>query len=145
MFEESKSYHLKHTQMQPRDPEPYYWIGVIDWTITFRANAELRAKYNQAHINRQIRDTEPLPDGLREEYRNAYGPRIEEGIAALKQAIQLRPVYDDAMAYLNLLYRRKADIVTYESDRKQFLRMADELVDRIMEIKKSRADAPAQP
>lgn len=145
MFEESKSYHLKHTQIQPREPESYYWIGVIDWTMTFRANAELRARYNQAHITRQIRDTEPLPSGLREEYRNAYGPMIDEGIGALKQAIQLNPVYDDAMAYLNLLYRRKADTVVYESERQQLLKMADELVDRVMEIKRSRADAPGRP
>src|SRR5262249_7968595 len=32
-FEESKTYHQKHIQLRPEDPEPYYWIGVIDWTL----------------------------------------------------------------------------------------------------------------
>jgi tetratricopeptide (TPR) repeat protein len=145
MFEESKSYHLKHIQVQPRDPEAYYWVGVIDWTTTFRANAELRAKHNQAHSNRQVRDTEPLPVGLREEYRNAHGPAIDEGIEALIRAIQLKPDYDDAMAYLNLLYRRKADAVETKTEREQLMTVADALVDRVMEIKQKRAGGPSQP
>ena len=33
---------------------------------------------------------------------------IEDGIAELEKALQLRPDYDDAMAYLNLLYRERA-------------------------------------
>ncbi len=31
-------------------------------------------------------------------------------MTALKKAIELKPDYDDAMAYLNLLYRQKADL-----------------------------------
>src|SRR5262249_23407167 len=30
-LEESKSYHQRHIALKPQDPEPYYWIGVIDW------------------------------------------------------------------------------------------------------------------
>jgi tetratricopeptide (TPR) repeat protein len=145
MFQESKSYHLKHAQIRPDDPEPYYWVGVIDWTLSYRANADLRGNYNRANINRQIRDTDPFPATVREEYRNAYGPMIDEGIAALKHAIQLRPVYDDAMAYLNLLYRRKADAVASRGEREQLMKMADDLVDKVMEIKQRRAEAPTQP
>ena len=32
-FEESKTYHMKHIALKPEDPEPYYWVGVIDWTL----------------------------------------------------------------------------------------------------------------
>jgi tetratricopeptide (TPR) repeat protein len=38
MFEESKTYHMKHIALKPEDPEPYYWIGVIDWTLAYRSN-----------------------------------------------------------------------------------------------------------
>jgi len=31
----------KHIDLKPMHPEPYYWIGVIDWTLAFRANGEL--------------------------------------------------------------------------------------------------------
>jgi tetratricopeptide (TPR) repeat protein len=144
-FQESKSYHQKHIALQPKDPEPYYWVGVIDWTLSFRANNEVRAGYNQAHLAHQIKDTEPLPTVVREEYFLKYGSIIDEGIESMKHAIELRPDYDDAMAYLNLLYRRKADAVASPSERDDLLLMADYLVDRVKEIKTKRAERPRQP
>src|ERR1700722_14903660 len=67
-FEESKSYHQKHIELKPNDPQPYYWIGVIDWTLAFRGNGELRAAYNREHVNKQVRDDDPLPPAVRGEY-----------------------------------------------------------------------------
>jgi len=143
-FEESKSYHQKHIELKPNDPEPYYWIGVIDWTLAFRANGELRAAYNREHVNKQVRDTDPLPPALRNEYTGKFGPLVEEGIADLQKAIQIRPDYDDAMAYLNLLYRRKADMVESADERAALLKQADDLVDKVKEIKQKRAEQPQQ-
>src|SRR6266404_4504806 len=101
LFEESKTYHQKHIQLKPEDPEPYYWIGVIDWTLAFRANAEMRKDYNEKNIRKQVKDTDPLPAAIRGEYLAKYGPLIDEGISDLQKAISIRPDYDDAMAYLN--------------------------------------------
>jgi tetratricopeptide (TPR) repeat protein len=139
-FEESKSYHQKHIDLKPNDPEPYYWIGVIDWTLAFRANGELRAAYNKDHVTKQIRDTEPLPASLRGEYASKYGTLVDEGITQLKKSIDIKPDYDDAMAYLNLLYRRKADMVESSEERSGLLKQADDLVDKVKEIKQKRAE-----
>jgi tetratricopeptide (TPR) repeat protein len=141
-FEESKSYHQRHIQLKPDDPEPYYWIGVIDWTLAFRANNEMRLAYNKDNIKRQVKDTDPLPTPIRAEYASKYGPAIEEGITDLQKAISLRPDYDDAMAYLNLLYRRKADMVETADERASLLKQADDLVDKVKEIKQKRAEQP---
>jgi tetratricopeptide (TPR) repeat protein len=142
LFAESKSFHQKHIYLRPMDPEPYYWIGVIDWTLTFRANGLLRTKYNLSVRGRQLSEIEPLPPDLREEYTRQYGATIDEGIDSLKHAIELRLDYDDAMAYLNLLYRRKADTVASESEREQLMKMADDLIDQVKEIKQKRAEQP---
>src|SRR6201997_1183075 len=64
-FEESKSYHQRHIQLKPEDAEPYYWIGVIDWTLAFRANGEARLAYNKDNIKKQVKDTDPLPPAIR--------------------------------------------------------------------------------
>jgi tetratricopeptide (TPR) repeat protein len=141
-FEESKSYHQKHIDLKPNDPEPYYWIGVIDWTLAFRANGELRAGYNREHLNKQVRDTDPLPPSLRAEYAVKYGSLVEEGITNLRKSIEVKPDYDDAMAYLNLLYRRKADMVESAEERAGLLKQADDLVDKVKEIKQKRAEQP---
>jgi hypothetical protein len=66
---------------------------------------------------------------------------IEDGIAELLKALQLRPDYDDAMAYLNLLYRERADLqcddpAAHAAD----LKTADEWVDKTMAVKKAKAE-----
>jgi tetratricopeptide (TPR) repeat protein len=141
-FEESKTYHQKHIQLKPDDPEPYYWIGVIDWTLAFRGNGEMRMDYNKNNIRKQVKDTEPLPTAIRSEYASKYGPLIDEGITDLQKAISIRPDYDDAMAYLNLLYRRKADMVGSKEEREALLKQADDLVDKVKEIKQKRSEQP---
>jgi tetratricopeptide (TPR) repeat protein len=141
-FEESKSYHQKHIQLKPDDPEPYYWIGVIDWTLAFRANGEMRMDYNKNNIRKQVKDTDPLPGAIRSEYASKYGPLIDEGITDLQKAISIKPDYDDAMAYLNLLYRRKADMVESKEEREALLKQADDLVDKVKEIKQKRSEQP---
>ncbi len=108
-FEESKTYHMKHIALKPEDPEPYYWIGVIDWTLTYRANLEMRGTWRLAHAGKPLKDDDPMPPDVRADYIKNNGQLIDEGIDNLKKALELRPEYDDAMAYLNLLLRRKAD------------------------------------
>ncbi len=143
-FQESKTYHQKHIELKPSDPEPYYWIGVIDWTLAFRGNAEMRTEYNKAHINKQIKESDALPAAVRTDFVGKYGQLVDEGIASLQKAIQLRPDYDDAMAYLNLLYRRKADMVESAEERASYQKQADDLVEKVKEIKQKRAEAPQQ-
>ena len=57
------------------------------------------------------RESESEEQRSEEGLRRAEGKEraaIQEGIDSLNKAIQLRPDYDDAMAYLNLMYREKA-------------------------------------
>jgi tetratricopeptide (TPR) repeat protein len=141
-FEESKTYHEKHIALRPQDPQPYYSIGVIDWALAYRGNTEMRADYNKAHINKQVKDTDPLPPDVRTAYTTKYGTMVDDGINSLKKAIELKPDYDDAMTYLNLLYRRKADMVESTAERDQYTKMADDLLDKVKEIKQKRAEQP---
>ncbi len=139
-FEESKSYHQRHIQLKPQDPQPYYSVGVIDWALAYRGNTEMRADYNKAHINKQIHDTDPLPPDVRTAYTEKYGPLVDDGIASLKKAVEINSEYDDAMTYLNLLYRRKADMVDSTAERDGFTKQADDLLDKVKEIKQKRAE-----
>jgi hypothetical protein len=68
-------------------------------------------------------------------------PSITEGIESLNKAIQLRPDYDDAMAYLNLMYREKADVECDDlSARQEDLKTADHWVDQTLLTKKAKAE-----
>lgn len=143
-FEESKTYHERHIQIKPDDPEPYYWMGVIDWTLAWRGNGEMRMDYNKNNTRKQVKDMDPLPASVRTEYATKYGPLVDEGITDLQKAISLKPDYDDAMAYLSLLYRRKADMVESADERASLEKQADDLLDKIKEIKQKRLEQTQQ-
>src|SRR6202011_6096087 len=141
-FEESKTYHMKHIALKPEDPEPYYWIGVIDWTLTYRSNLEMRGKWELANPTKTLKEDDPMPPQVRDEYTKENGQLIDEGIEKLRKALELRPEYDDAMAYLNLLLRRKADEAATPAERADLLKQADALVDKAKEIKQKKMEAP---
>jgi tetratricopeptide (TPR) repeat protein len=144
-FEESKKYHMRHIALKPEDPEPYYWIGVIDWTLTYRSNLETRGTWRLAHPGKPLKDEDPMPLDVRPAYIKENGQLIDEGIDNLKKALELRPDYDDAMAYLNLLLRRKADEAATPDERASLLKQADDLVEKAKEIKQKKMEAPAKP
>jgi len=50
------------------------------------------------------------PKKVMETLKSENGQLVEEGLQYLNQAVANRANYDDAMAYLNLIYRRKADV-----------------------------------
>ena len=140
-MEESKAYHERHIQIKPSDPEPYYWIGVIDWSLAFRGNKDMREEYNKT-AKKTIKDTDPMPAALATQFQQKYGAIADEGIADLQKAMGLRPDYDDAMAYLNLLYRQKSDMETTPEARDADIKLADDLVDKVKAIKQKKMENP---
>jgi tetratricopeptide (TPR) repeat protein len=138
-IEQSKTFHEKHIQLKGDDPEPYYWVGVIDWTLSFRANRDLREEYNKS-AKKQIKENDPLPPAVASQFTQKYADTVNDGIASLQKAIDINPDYDDAMAYLNLLYRQKADMETSADARNGDLQKADELVDRVKAVKQKKAN-----
>src|SRR5947207_1854598 len=84
---------------QPNQAEAYYSVGVIDWTETYQPRMEERSKLG-------LRPDEPLKDKkVCAKLREQGSAAIQDGIDNLNKAIDLRKDYDDAMAYMNLLYR----------------------------------------
>src|SRR3990170_2012989 len=142
-YEESKNYHLKHISLSPGDAEPYYWVGVINWTLANRANLELRQAYNLENPRRQIKDPEPLPENLRAQFAQQHGAMVDEGLQMIEKAVQARPDYADAIAYQSLLLRQKADQVD-ATTRAALEKQADDLLERSRVIKQQAAEKAAK-
>ena len=145
LFNESRSYYQMHIRLEPKDPVPHYCVGVIDWSLAYRGNTLLREEFNKAAwgesgSGKGLNDVDPLPEAVRLEYVRQFGMMVDEGIDSLKQAITLKPDYDDAMDYLNLLYRRKADMAATKSARRNYTRQANKLLFRVREIKMKKAE-----
>ena len=133
-LDQAKEYHQKVTELDPNDPEAYYSIGVIDWTKSYQPRMEERAKLGMKP-DEQLKDKKVCA-ALSAKNSDA----IKDGIENLNKALQLRPDYDDAMAYMNLLYREKADLECEDpAARAADLKTADEWVDKTMATKKEKA------
>jgi len=91
-----------------------------------------------------VKEIDPLPPAVRTVYKQKYGALVDDGIASLKKATEINTEYDDAMTYLNLLYRRKADMVESSAERDTLTKQADDLLDKVKEIKQKRAEQADQ-
>jgi len=134
-FQRAKEYHRKVLVIDPDDAETYYAVGVIDWVESYQPRMEERAKLG-------LKPGEPFFN--RSEcwtLRAKTEDMVKEGIEALTKALSLRHDYDDAMAYMNLMYRERADIQcgnkqAYDAD----IKMADQWVDMTMATKEGKAN-----
>jgi tetratricopeptide (TPR) repeat protein len=137
-MDDAKKYHQMVADLDPNDPEVYYSIAVIDWTQSYQPRLEARAKLGLKPTD-EIKDKKVCAD-LKKAI-DANQAVVEDGIAKLNKAIELRPDYDDAMAYLNLMYRERADLECDNPDaRKADLKTADDWVDKTMAAKKAKAE-----
>jgi tetratricopeptide (TPR) repeat protein len=136
-FDLAKEYDKKASEVDPNDPEPYYSVAVIDWTQTYVPRQEERAK-----LGMKPEDSLPAKDKkVCAEMNEKNAAKVQEGIDNLTKALQLRPDYDDAMAYMNLMYRERADIQCNDpAARAADLKTADEWVDKTMATKKAKAE-----
>ena len=143
-WDDAKKYYRMASDLDPNDPEPYYSVGVIDWTACYQPRMEERAKLGmkpEEHLSASNKDQKKVCAELKD--KNA--PAIQEGIDSLNKAIQLRPDYDDAMAYMNLMYREKADVECDDpATRTDDLKTADHWVDETLRVKKAKAEKAAQ-
>ncbi|HXE76566.1 MAG TPA: hypothetical protein VNN18_13155 [Candidatus Xenobia bacterium] len=139
LFEKSKEYRRKLIAVDPNNPEHYYSIGVIDWTIAYARNQEARAKLGN------LAPDKPLPPRERRALAAVNGPLVEEGQQMLEKALALNPKYLDALAYINLIWRQKADIVETPQEREEALDRADEYFQRYDKLRQELQQAPPTP
>jgi tetratricopeptide (TPR) repeat protein len=138
-WDDAKKYYRMASDLDPNDAEPYYSVGVIDWSACYAPRMEARAKLGMKpdeHLSGKNKDQKKVC----EEMKAKNGAAIQEGIDSLDKAIKLREDYDDAMAYMNLMYRERADIeCDDEAARAADLKTADGWVDKAMQAKQARA------
>ncbi|MBI3896491.1 MAG: tetratricopeptide repeat protein [Acidobacteria bacterium] len=138
-MDEAKDFYKKQIGMDPNNAPAYYMIGVINWTQTYQPRMVLKTRL-------KVKPDDPIKDEkerLALAERNA--PLIDEGMQALNKAMELQEDNSDAMAYLNLLYREKADLANTPEEREENLKTADTLIEKSLEIKKAKAAKPPTP
>ncbi len=138
-FDEAKEYNERRIKLEPNNPEPYYWIGVLDWGVCFPRAQTLRMDHNLATPKDPAHpsDLPPIPEKLRKPLADQNGPLVEEGLNALKKSLELKPNDSDSMVYLNLMLRQKSEIDPDDATRAADLKEAEGWVDKAVAARKA--------
>jgi len=134
-FDQAKIWQKKVLAVDPKDPEAAYTVGVIDWTL---AHENTLKELQTAGANDDGEGNAKAPKKVMEAIKTENSQLVEEGLQYLLQAVANRANYDDAMAYLNLIYRRKADLdFGDESARKDDVAKAEDWRTKAMGTRKA--------
>lgn len=133
-LDEAKEYEKKVIALAPNDAEAHYTVGVVDWMQAYKNAITLLAADGLTDDgNGNVKKSK----GACQKIKDANTALIEEGLEYLQKAVQINPTYDDAMTYLNLTYRRKADIECGDDNaRKADLAQADQWNEKAMGARK---------
>ncbi|MDQ6760172.1 MAG: energy transducer TonB [Acidobacteriota bacterium] len=133
-LDESASWYEKLLSAHPEDRSAHYSLGVIAWSKFYPELMQTRQR-----LGMRPEDPGPLSDATaRADLRSRFGTTIEQGMRHLDRALELDPAYDDAMAYLNLLYRERADLYDTAGEYKRDVQIADDWVKRALDAKKAK-------
>ena len=103
----AKQWQQKVIQADPTDAEAPYTIGVIDWKDAYKnAVKDLASGGLQDDGKGNTKMSKQICAMIKKDNTEL----VDEALEYLNKSVQIRPNYDDAMQYLNLSYRRKADL-----------------------------------
>jgi tetratricopeptide (TPR) repeat protein len=138
-FEKAKEYQRHWVEVEPNNPVPYYWIGMLDWAIVFPRTQQMRKdlKIEFPKDPKNPSSLPPFPEKARAQLEEQNGSIVKEGVEVLEKANQLNPNDFSTMSYLNLMYRQKADLEPDPAAREADLKTADDWVSKAIALRKA--------
>jgi tetratricopeptide (TPR) repeat protein len=134
-YDEAKQWQMKVLAVDPQDAEAAYTIGSIDWREAYRNAVQA---LHDVNMQDDGQGNPKMPKQACQALVAKNTPLVNEGIEYLTKAIQIRPTYDDAMSYLQLTYRRKADLECgNDAARKADLALVDQWREKAMGTRKA--------
>lgn len=138
-FDEAEKWHKKVIALDPNNKESYYTLGVLAWTRWLPVD-------RQARVDSKMRPEDPGPIKnvkIRDDLKAKWDPILDEGIKDEEKALSIDPQYDDAMAYMNLLIRYKADLADNTDEYNKQVEQANNWMQKSLDTKKTKAEKKA--
>ncbi len=139
----AEEWNKKVIGIDPKNKEAYYTLGVIPWLEFLAPQREAR---NELHMSPE--EENPLkPDTkkstLKADLKAKYWQSLTDGIEDEKKALAIDPDYENAMSYMNLLIRYRADLDDTKDQYTADLKEANDWVEKALETTKAKAKAKA--
>jgi tetratricopeptide (TPR) repeat protein len=136
-LDEAAKWYRQEADVNPDNPEAHFTLGAIAWNKWFPHGLEARAR-----LGMKPEDPGPLKDDrIRQALEAQYRGLIEDGISHLHIALAMNPEREDAMTYLNMLIRARADLASSQAAYNADIQESDAWGQKAIEIKKRKAAA----
>jgi len=147
-YKQAEEWQKKVIGVDPKNKEAYYTLGVIAWSEFVPSWREARSTQGiRPEDPGPLKDAKPAPKkknapaepDLKADLKAKYWPILTEGIEDEKKALEIDPDYENAMSYMNLLIRYRADL---DDTREQYLadaKESDSWVQKYLETVKKKA------
>jgi tetratricopeptide (TPR) repeat protein len=139
-LDEAAEWYQKLASVDPNNKTAFYSLGVITWAKWYPKLMEARNK-----LGMKPEDPGPIKDQkVKAELKTQWLDTVNQGIQHLEKALQVDPEYDEAMAYMNLLIRERADLADSAAEYKKDIEVADNWVQKALDTKKIKAERAAE-
>jgi tetratricopeptide (TPR) repeat protein len=137
----------------PKNKEAYYTLGVIAWSQFVPAWREARSAQGiRPEDPGPLKDTKPAkakkgapPEtDLKADLKAKYWQQLTDGIEDEKKALEIDPDYENAMSYMNLLIRYRADLQDTKDQYVADAKEADGWMQKALETMKKKAAKKSQ-
>jgi len=109
-LDKAHEYYARQTQLDASNPVPFYAVASVNWLMVSN-------KAEPPTVEEQIK-------------------LVSEGLASADKALELNPVYDEAMSYKNLLLREKARLAETEEEKTLLTASADQWFEKALDTRK---------
>jgi len=141
-LDEAKAWQKKVLDVDPNDNEAAYTVAVIDW---MQAHQNTLNALNPAGLNDDGVGNPKAPKKIMEPLKDQNAALVSDGEKYLNIALKIKPNYDEAMSYMNLIYRCKADLDWgNEAARKSDVAQAEDWRNKAMGTRKDNEAKKAQ-
>ncbi len=140
-WDEAERWYEKLIAADPNNADAYYSMGFLAWSRWYPAYSKARADTGM-----RPEDPGPIKDAsVRADLTARYGAILDSGVRNLEKALEINPQYDDAMAYMNLFVRERADLRETAAEYGRDIAVADEWVQKALAAKKAKAGVAVVP
>ena len=141
----------KVIELDPSNKEAYYTLGVISWTQFVPADRDAKVAQDLKPDEGPLKEAKaakakkgaPPPTDLKADLKAKYWQSLTDGIDDEKKALQIDPEYENAMAYMNLLIRYRADLDDSKDQYNSDIKEADNWIEKSLETTKIKAKRKA--
>jgi len=142
-LEKATEWNKKVIAIDPKDKAAYYTLGVIPWLEFYNPHLAARNADGMTPEEENPLKPDTKKSTVKADLKAKYWQPLTDGIEDEKKALEIDPQYEDAMSYMNLLIRYRADLDDTKEQYQADLKEANDWVAKALDTTKAKAKAKA--